>query len=86
LRSDEADRYPFWCWEMAFGLLPEQRRCRSRYGAASLLITLLLWVYYSSRILLFGAEFTQVYAAQAGLELKPSEYAVLVQTNEGKGR
>src|SRR5881394_991884 len=34
----------------------------SAYGAASSLITLLLWVYYSSQILLFGAEFTQVYA------------------------
>jgi len=32
----------------------------SAYGAASSLITLLLWVYYSSQILLFGAEFTQV--------------------------
>jgi membrane protein len=34
----------------------------SAYGPASSLITLLLWVYYSSQILLFGAEFTQVYA------------------------
>jgi membrane protein len=51
----------------------------SAYGAASSLITLLLWVYYSSQILLFGAEFTQVYAAQAGRELKPSEYAVRVE-------
>ena len=48
----------------------------SAYGAASSLITLLLWVYYSSQILLFGAEFTQVYAARAGRELKPNEYAV----------
>jgi membrane protein len=54
----------------------------SAYGAASSLITLLLWVYYSSQILLFGAEFTQVYAAQAGRELKPSEHAVRVETKE----
>jgi membrane protein len=54
----------------------------SAYGAASSLITLLLWVYYSSLILLFGAEFTQVYAARGGRELKPSEYAVRVQTKE----
>src|SRR5439155_4081175 len=47
----------------------------SVYGAASSLITLLLWVYYSSQILLFGAEFTQVYATRAGRELKPSESA-----------
>jgi membrane protein len=34
----------------------------SIYGAAGSLITVLLWVYYSSLIFLFGAEFTQVYA------------------------
>ena len=54
----------------------------SAYGAASSLITLLLWVYYSSQILLFGAEFTQVYAARSGRELKPSQYAVRVETKE----
>jgi membrane protein len=58
----------------------------SAYGAASSLITLLLWVYYSSQILLFGAEFTQVYAAQAGRAFKPSEYAVRVETTEVQGR
>jgi len=54
----------------------------SAYGAASSLITLLLWVYYSSQILLFGAEFTQVYAARSGRAFKPSEYAVRVETKE----
>jgi membrane protein len=54
----------------------------SAYGAASSLITLLLWVYYSSQILLFGAEFTQVYANRAGREVKPSEYAIPVETKE----
>jgi membrane protein len=54
----------------------------SAYGAASSLITLLLWVYYSSQILLFGAEFTQVYAQRAGRQLEPSDYAVRVETKE----
>jgi membrane protein len=54
----------------------------SAYGAATSLVTLLLWVYYSSQILLFGAEFTQVYAARAGRELKPDPYAVRVVTTE----
>jgi len=58
----------------------------SAYGAASSLITLLLWVYYSSQILLFGAEFTQVYAAQAGRAFKPSEYAVRVKTTKVESR
>jgi membrane protein len=58
----------------------------SAYGAASSLITLLLWVYYSSQILLFGAEFTQVYAQQAGRELEPSHYAIRVATKEIESR
>jgi membrane protein len=38
----------------------------SSYGAAASLITILLWVYYSSLILLFGAEFTKVFANAYG--------------------
>jgi uncharacterized BrkB/YihY/UPF0761 family membrane protein len=48
----------------------------SAYGAASSLITLLLWVYYSSQILLFGAEFTQLYANRCGAHIEPDKYAV----------
>ncbi len=57
----------------------------SAYGAASSLVTLLLWVYYSSQILLFGAEFTQVYACQHGGGAKPDRFAVRVRTKEIKG-
>jgi membrane protein len=38
----------------------------SSYGAAGSLAVLLLWVYYSAQIILFGAEFTQVYASKYG--------------------
>ena len=54
----------------------------SAYGAASSLITLLLWIYYSSQILLFGAEFTQVYARMCGTEIKPDKYAVRIERKE----
>ena len=54
----------------------------SAYGAASSLITLLLWVYYSSQILLFGAEFTQVYASEFGGPLVPRRYAVRIERKE----
>jgi membrane protein len=62
----------------ALGLYLGSGAAASAYGAASSLITLLLWIYYSSQILLFGAEFTQVYAARAGRPLVPAEYAVRV--------
>ena len=38
----------------------------SSYGAAGSFVVPLLWVYYSTQILLFGAEFTQVYARRCG--------------------
>src|SRR5437762_11765482 len=63
----------------ALGLYLGSGSAACAYGAASSLITLLLWVYYSSQILLFGAEFTQVYADQLGHHVQPSEYAVPVE-------
>ena len=54
----------------------------SAYGAASSLITLLLWIYYSAQILLFGAEFTQVYATTYGSQIEPEAHAVRVQRLE----
>jgi membrane protein len=38
----------------------------SAYGAAGSLLVLLLWIYYSAMTLLFGAEFTKVYALRRG--------------------
>jgi len=40
---------------------------QSTYGAATSLVMLLIWVYYSSQIVLLGAEFTHVYARRRGL-------------------
>jgi len=48
----------------------------SAYGAAGSLLVVLAWVYYSSLIFFFGAEFTQVYAARTGHEIEPSKNAV----------
>ncbi|MEJ7606810.1 MAG: YihY/virulence factor BrkB family protein [Bryobacteraceae bacterium] len=38
----------------------------STYGAAGSLIIVLVWIYYSSQIFFFGAEFTQVYSGEHG--------------------
>ena len=70
----------------ALGLYLGSGSAGSAYGAASSLITLLLWVYYSSQILLFGAEFTQVYANRAGRDIQPAERAIRVKTEEVKVR
>jgi membrane protein len=70
----------FGVGKWALGLYLGSGAAASAYGAASSLITLLLWIYYSSQILLFGAEFTQVYANQAGRHVKPSEHAIPIET------
>lgn len=57
-------------------------RLSSSYGAAGSVIVMLLWVYYSSMILYFGAVFTHVYAAHSGSRIYPSNYAVWVQEIE----
>jgi membrane protein len=54
----------------------------SAYGAASSLITLLLWIFYAAQIVLFGAEFTQVYANAYGSHVEPTEHAVKVERKE----
>jgi membrane protein len=57
----------------------------SSFGAASSLIIVIVWVYYSSQILLFGAQFTKVYAtANNRHPMKASESAVAIHiTKEG---
>lgn len=49
---------------------------RSVYGAAGSLVMVLLWVYYSAQIFLFGAEFTQVHARRYGSNILPARGAV----------
>lgn len=46
------------------------------FGTAGSIVLLLLWIYYTSFILYFGAEFTQVYAEKYSNAIKPSKYAV----------
>jgi membrane protein len=47
----------------------------SSYGAAGSVVVLLLWVYYSAQVVLFGAELTRAYTATRRGAPKPVEYA-----------
>ena len=53
----------------------------SIYGAAGSLVTLLLWVYYSSLMFFFGAELTQVYATRYGSRAVAAEKAQTVRAS-----
>ncbi len=52
------------------------------YGAAASMVIILLWVYYSSNILFFGAAFTKQYALHYGGSIVPEANAVFVIKNE----
>ena len=54
------------------------------YGAAASIIVILTWVYYSSIILYYGAEFTKAYANIAGYGVKPSSTAVYILKRESR--
>ena len=54
----------------------------SAYGAAGSLVIILVWIYYSTIIVLFGAELTSVYTEVIGERIKPNDTAVKVQQVE----
>ncbi|MBV8881352.1 MAG: YihY/virulence factor BrkB family protein [Planctomycetaceae bacterium] len=57
------------------GLYLGRSSLASSFGAAGSLALLLLWVFYSSQIFFFGAEFTKVYADTHGGPVPPDEDA-----------
>jgi membrane protein len=46
------------------------------YGAAGSLVVVLVWIYYSAQILLFGVTFSRVYTQRFGGGIKPTPDAV----------
>jgi membrane protein len=65
----------FLIGKFALGFYFGMQEGKSTYGAASAFVLILLWVYYSSMILLLGAEFTQVWAKRRGRRIEPVEGA-----------
>lgn len=60
----------------ALGLYFAHSNPASPYGAAGTIILIMLWVSYAGLILLFGAEFTRIYANRYGETIRPSEFAI----------
>ena len=66
----------FTIGQQVIGLYLGQSSIASMYGAAGSMMILLLWVYYSCQILLFGAQFTRVCGRRHGAKVKPEAFAV----------
>ena len=64
----------------AIGIYIEKGNPGSAFGAASSIIVILVWIYYTAIILYFGAEFTQAYAEKYENGISPSKYAVHLKT------
>jgi membrane protein len=60
------------------GLYIGSSNIASTYGAAGALVIILLWIYYSAQILLFGAEFTKACADRRLAPREKTQAAVLV--------
>jgi membrane protein len=72
--------------KLLFGLYLGRSSVISAYGAAGSLVVVLLWVYYSAQILLFGAQFTQIYSNRYGSHIEPVAGAETVTSKEASAQ
>ena len=72
----------FMVGKFIIGLYLSKSKAGYAYGAAGSLIVILLWVYYSSIILYFGAEFTEAYSYLFGQGIIPKREAVMIEKKE----
>lgn len=70
----------FTLGKFLIGFYLGQTTTASSFGAAGALVVLLVWVYYSAQILLYGAEVTRLYAERVG-----SKWAAAGQQREPRG-
>jgi membrane protein len=69
--------------KMLLGLYLGYGSVGSMFGVAGSIVLILVWVYYSAQIFLFGAEFTQAYANLHGRAIKPSREALWKAEGQG---
>jgi len=72
----------FTLGKYVIGLYLGRAGITSTYGAAASVVVIMIWVYYSAQILLFGAEFTKVHAMKFGRPIAPAADAVPVTIEE----
>jgi membrane protein len=66
----------FHLGKLLIGIYLGKAGVASPFGAAGSLAVLLVWIYYTSQVFLFGAEFTRVYAQRFGSAATPKPGAI----------
>lgn len=66
--------------KLAIGLYLGNGAIGTTFGAASSLVIIMLWAFYSVQIVLYGAEFTRLYATRFGSGILPGANAVRLVT------
>ena len=72
----------FMLGKLGISLYISKSNIGSTFGTAGSLVILLVWVYYSSIILYFGAEFTKAWSVKYGSPIEPNQYAVTTKMVE----
>lgn len=75
----------FGLGQLALGLYLQLGNVGSAFGATGSLVVVLVWIYYSAQIFLFGAEFTQVYTNKYGSRVQPASNAEFI-TEEARAQ
>jgi len=79
----------FTIGKFLIGLYLGKSAVASAYGAAGSLVIIVVWVYYSAQILLFGAEFTKVWTKRRGsgfeVEKTPKPVTAEARAEQGLG-
>lgn len=76
----------FWVGKSVIAFYLSNADPTRAFGVAGSLALLLLWVYYTSILLLLGAEWTQVRARRSGRPIRPSEGASLTLRGQRRAR
>jgi len=74
----------FLAGKYLIGIYLSRSRLGITYGTAASVVIILTWVYYSSVILYFGAEFTRAFALESGHGIRPKPTAVFIIKRESK--
>lgn len=75
VRGGLVTAFLFTVGKVLIGLYLANGSIGGAYGAAGSIVLLLVWVYYSSAIFFFGAEFVQSWVHQRGEEIHPAAHA-----------